>query len=64
MVANLSELCDDASPTPFHRALTMLHHRGKLARVYTQNIDGLEGKAGLSVVDGMVAIDYKPTVSS
>lgn len=40
--------CSQASPTPFHLALKMLDKKGGLLRVYTQNIDLLESKAGLS----------------
>merc|ERR1719215_815752 len=35
------------SPTKVHRFLAALHRRGKLLRVYTQNIDGLETEAGV-----------------
>ncbi|GAA5897957.1 hypothetical protein JCM8208_003202 [Rhodotorula glutinis] len=41
--------CDP--PTPFHGLLTALDEGGKLQRVYTQNIDGLERRSGLAVVD-------------
>ena len=34
-------------PTPTHNFLKVLHEHGVLLRVYTQNIDGLEIKAGL-----------------
>src|SRR5262249_21133246 len=44
----LSELSKAAEPTPFHRLLRSLDQRGKLLRVYTQNIDALEVKSGLS----------------
>ncbi|KAG1771560.1 DHS-like NAD/FAD-binding domain-containing protein [Suillus placidus] len=37
-----------SSPTPFHLALKMLDEKGGLRRVYTQNIDMLESKSGLS----------------
>ena len=36
-----------ASPNLCHRFLLDLHKRGKLKRVYTQNIDGLELRAGV-----------------
>ena len=48
MIANLSNLSAAAQPTPFHRLLRALDDRGKLLRVYTQNIDALELKAGLT----------------
>lgn len=34
-------------PTLTHRFLTLLHQKGYLRRIYTQNIDGLEGIAGV-----------------
>lgn len=36
-----------AQPTPFHFLMQMLHKKGLLLRVYTQNVDGLEELAGL-----------------
>ncbi|KAL8293410.1 hypothetical protein RQP46_000111 [Phenoliferia psychrophenolica] len=48
MIAELKTMADEASPTAFHRFLKALDDEGKLFRVYTQNIDGLEEKAGLS----------------
>lgn len=48
MIAQLSELSQAASPTSFHRVLRALDDRGKLLRVYTQNIDAIESKCGLS----------------
>jgi NAD-dependent SIR2 family protein deacetylase len=48
MIARLSELSQAATPTPFHRLLRLLDVRGKLLRVYTQNIDAIEVKSGLS----------------
>ncbi|KAJ7760752.1 DHS-like NAD/FAD-binding domain-containing protein [Mycena maculata] len=48
MIARLSELSNAAEPTPFHNLLRTLDDRGKLLRVYTQNIDGIEHKSGLS----------------
>ncbi|SAM85287.1 related to HST4-member of the Sir2p family of NAD(+)-dependent histone deacetylases [Ustilago bromivora] len=48
MVAELKRLADQAEPTIFHRFLKRLDDQGRLQRVYTQNIDGLEEKAGLS----------------
>ena len=38
---------DQYHPTPSHFFLTLLEKKGILRRVYTQNIDGLERKAGL-----------------
>ena len=34
-------------PTPAHRFLALLNERGMLRRIYTQNIDGLEERAGI-----------------
>lgn len=34
-------------PSPAHRFLVMMHEKKMLLRVYTQNVDGLEEKAGL-----------------
>lgn len=48
MVAELKRLADEAEPTIFHRFLKRLDDEGRLQRVYTQNIDGLEEKVGLS----------------
>ncbi|SNX86907.1 related to HST4 - member of the Sir2p family of NAD(+)-dependent histone deacetylases [Melanopsichium pennsylvanicum] len=48
MVAELKRLADEAEPTIFHRFLKRLDDEGRLQRVYTQNIDGLEEKAGLT----------------
>jgi len=48
MIARLSELSNAAEPTPFHNLLRALDDRGKLLRVYSQNIDSLEQKCGLS----------------
>ena len=35
------------APTPAHHFLKLLHDKGKLLRVYTQNIDSLEAAAGV-----------------
>ncbi|EIN09730.1 DHS-like NAD/FAD-binding domain-containing protein [Punctularia strigosozonata HHB-11173 SS5] len=48
MIARLSELSQEAEPTPFHQLLRSLDRRSQLLRVYTQNIDALESKCGLS----------------
>ncbi|KAF8207094.1 DHS-like NAD/FAD-binding domain-containing protein [Mycena galopus ATCC 62051] len=48
MIARLSELSNAAEPTAFHNLLRALDDRGKLLRVYSQNIDSLEQKCGLS----------------
>lgn len=41
-------MSESAQPTPFHHLLRALDDRGKLLRVYTQNIDALESKSGLT----------------
>ncbi|KAH7341861.1 DHS-like NAD/FAD-binding domain-containing protein [Rhizoctonia solani] len=48
MISHLATLSDSAQPTPFHDMLRGLDARGQLLRVYTQNIDALEERAGLS----------------
>ncbi|KAI0360065.1 DHS-like NAD/FAD-binding domain-containing protein [Trametes cingulata] len=48
MIAQLSKLSEAAEPTPFHRFLRVLDERRRLLRVYTQNIDALEEKSGLT----------------
>ncbi|KAJ7650734.1 DHS-like NAD/FAD-binding domain-containing protein [Roridomyces roridus] len=48
MIARLSELSMAAEPTAFHNLLHTLDTRGRLLRVYTQNIDAIEQKSGLS----------------
>jgi len=48
MIANLASLSSQGQPTAFHKLLRTLDDRGQLLRVYTQNIDALEMKAGLS----------------
>ena len=49
MIAQLAEMSESAQPTPFHHLLRALDDRGKLLRVYTQNIDALELKSGLTL---------------
>ncbi|EIW67352.1 hypothetical protein TREMEDRAFT_40493 [Tremella mesenterica DSM 1558] len=49
LLNELSSLSLSASPTPFHIYLKNLDNQGRLLRCYTQNIDGLELRAGLSV---------------
>ncbi|EFP74138.1 uncharacterized protein PGTG_00094 [Puccinia graminis f. sp. tritici CRL 75-36-700-3] len=48
MLAELHKMCGAAQPTAFHQFLKRLDDDGKLSRVYTQNIDGLEEKVGLT----------------
>ncbi|KAI0671535.1 DHS-like NAD/FAD-binding domain-containing protein [Trametes maxima] len=64
MIAQLSQLSEAAEPTPFHRFLRVLDERRRLLRVYTQNIDALEEKSGLTF--GVPDIDgkrYRPRAS-
>ncbi|WVQ74837.1 hypothetical protein IAR50_004444 [Cryptococcus sp. DSM 104548] len=49
LITSLASLANTASPTPFHSYLSTVASEGRLLRCYTQNIDGLEDKAGLSV---------------
>lgn len=46
-IAQLKQSIDSTSPTPTHRFLKTLDLKKKLLRSYTQNIDGLEARAGL-----------------
>ncbi|GJJ08086.1 hypothetical protein Clacol_002294 [Clathrus columnatus] len=48
MIASLASVSSQCEPTSFHKFLRTLDDRGQLLRVYTQNIDALEMKAGLS----------------
>ena len=48
MIAQLSDISHAAEPTVFHNLLRALDNRGRLLRVYTQNIDAIEQKSGLS----------------
>lgn len=47
-MSQLQQKCRDAEPTPAHHFLVQLDREGRLLRSYTQNIDGLEKRAGLS----------------
>lgn len=48
MISELKQLADVAQPTSFHHLLKRLDVEGRLLRVYTQNIDALEERAGLT----------------
>ncbi|KAG2017707.1 hst3 protein, variant 2 [Coprinopsis cinerea AmutBmut pab1-1] len=48
MMAQLADLSQNAEPTSFHHFLRALNDHGRLLRVYTQNIDAIEQKCGLS----------------
>lgn len=42
MVRSLSKLVNDARPTAFHQMLATLASEGRLMRLYTQNVDGID----------------------
>ena len=42
MVRSLSQLVSDAKPTAFHHMLAALANEGRLLRLYTQNVDGID----------------------
>jgi NAD-dependent histone deacetylase SIR2 len=42
MVRNLATATKSASPTPFHHLLATLAKEGRLLRLYTQNVDGID----------------------
>ena len=42
MAVRLYDTCSSAEPTPFHRMLDKIASQGRLQRLYTQNIDGLD----------------------
>jgi len=42
MVRSLSHLVKSAHPTAFHHLLATLAHEGRLMRLYTQNVDGID----------------------
>ena len=46
-ISQLKRSIDVASPSPTHRFIKTLDSKKKLLRSYTQNIDGLEERAGL-----------------
>ncbi|KAF8338838.1 DHS-like NAD/FAD-binding domain-containing protein, partial [Cantharellus anzutake] len=48
MIAELSSMSSTAHPTAFHEFVKLLDDRGQLLRLYTQNIDNIEEKVGLS----------------
>lgn len=47
-IGTLARMSEDSQPTLFHKLLKKLEDRRTLVRAYTQNIDGLELKAGTS----------------
>jgi NAD-dependent histone deacetylase SIR2 len=53
-IAGLLLASRQAEPTEAHRLLKHMEDKGKLLRLWTQNIDGLEGKVGLRGVKPIV----------
>ena len=49
LLNELAALSASAEPSAFHSFLSKLDTEGRLLRCYTQNIDGLEARAGLEV---------------
>jgi NAD-dependent histone deacetylase SIR2 len=47
-ISQLKESVDATTPSQTHRFIKTLDSKGKLLRSYTQNIDGLEERAGLA----------------
>ncbi|GAA5989014.1 hypothetical protein JCM11641_001115 [Rhodosporidiobolus odoratus] len=60
MIAELKKQTDACEPTTFHTWLKELDDDGKLFRVYTQNIDALEEKAGLTYGLGDPSLPLPP----
>ena len=48
-----------ASPTQFHRVLEAIAEEGRLHRLYTQNIDGLDTK--LAALKNAFEVDFAPS---
>ncbi|AMD21121.1 HEL160Cp [Eremothecium sinecaudum] len=44
MVVDMHKKSQDLEPTGFHRLLNQIAEEGRIKRIYTQNIDGLENK--------------------
>ncbi len=51
-ISELSKACRGAQPTATHRFLKKMNDKGRLMRVYTQNVDGLERRVGLNAQAG------------
>ncbi|BGP34630.1 hypothetical protein JCM10296v2_006452 [Rhodotorula toruloides] len=60
MIAELKKQTDAVEPTAFHSWLKDLDDEGKLFRVYTQNIDCLEERAGLTYGLGDKSLPLPP----
>ncbi|KAJ7709299.1 DHS-like NAD/FAD-binding domain-containing protein [Mycena metata] len=48
LIYRLHEVSSRSQPTAFHRLLKRVDNAGRLARVFTQNIDGIERRSGLT----------------
>ncbi|KAJ7573157.1 DHS-like NAD/FAD-binding domain-containing protein, partial [Mycena floridula] len=48
MLYDMQQKSRDALPSAFHEMMLSVYRQGRLLRVYTQNIDGLEAKVGLT----------------
>ncbi|KAG9239484.1 DHS-like NAD/FAD-binding domain-containing protein [Amylocarpus encephaloides] len=57
MVREMSELTKKAVPTPFHHMLATLAEEGRLMRLYSQNVDGIE--IGLKPLETTVPLNRK-----
>ncbi|EFR00394.1 Sir2 family histone deacetylase Hst4 [Nannizzia gypsea CBS 118893] len=57
MVRTLSKLSASAKPTAFHHLLARLAQEGRLLRLYTQNVDGIE--ASLPPLETKVPLEVK-----
>lgn len=62
-LAELQSMCQAGAPTPTHHFLGTLHADGRLLRWYTQNIDGLEKRLGLSLSSDLIPAKKPPVVS-
>ncbi|CAO1630776.1 unnamed protein product [Sympodiomycopsis kandeliae] len=65
MIASLHKMTLAAQPTLFHHFLKRLDEEGRLQRVYTQNIDALEERAGLTfgLGEGSAGRTFRRTAS-
>ena len=57
MLRNLSDMAASAKPTLFHRLLARLSSEGRLLRLYTQNVDGID--TSLPPLATMVPLNHK-----
>lgn len=58
-IAELKDACEGAQPTRTHMTLKRIAEEGRLVRWYTQNIDCLEERIGLSCYTGEVQDENK-----